>query len=249
MKKFLILFIIFILSFSVKLKSVSATVCLEFSSKILKSYEVDLTGDGKTERVILSGFSLNGSPFYESIKITVSDDKTGSTLFSITPTTNFGYEPTIMVGGFTGDNSSEIFYGASSGKEGFGYYYLYSIEDGVKVLFDYESDVTSFNAVYENWYKVKVFDDNNYDYIDISNKKESLNSIYNNGILTKELKAGISQVYNASPCFDYSLNAYVLQVTRKITGLNSNDLLGFLIESYNYLEKDNAPKKTTFIAI
>lgn len=249
MKKLLILFVILILSFIVKPSAVTTNAVYDLTSQIIKSECADILGNGKDETVILSGVNLGDGPFYENIKITVSDSKTGTTLFSITPTKNFGYEPTIMVGDFTSDGVCEIFYGALSGNDDYGYYYLYSLNGEVKTLFDYESDVSSFNAVYENWYKVKVFNDNVYKYIDISNKKENLKSIYNNGILVKEVKANVTAVNKVYPCFNYYLNSYTLQVGRKIIGVNPNDVIGYLVETYNYTNNENGIEKDSFIII
>lgn len=249
MKKFLSLFVILVISLSLSYIKANSFKAIELTTQIIKSEDADITGNGKAETVILSGVNVSGSPFYENIKITVSDNKTGTTLFSITPTTNFGYEPIIMVGDFTGDNVSEIFYGASSGNGEYGYYYLYCLGEEIKCLFDYESDFTSYNAVYDNWYKVKVFDDTTFKYLDVSNKKDSLSSIYNNGILNKEVKANITNVCRVSPCFNYDLNCYTLQVYRQITGFDSSEVYGYLVETYNYSNKEKYCTKNSFIAI
>ncbi len=203
---------------------------------IIKSLQEDLNGDGKEESIILTGNQNEDSPFYENIKITVSDLKTGATLYSITPTTNYGYSPNVFVGNFTSDSNLELFYGADSGGSGgFGYFYLYAFNDKVTTLYDYERDFTSFKAKYKNYYKVKVYGNDKTFYIDLSNRDDGyLKSIYNNGILKEDIEADVSAVNYVFPYFNSSINGYSLAVFRRITGLFSADLLGYLVETIDY---------------
>ncbi len=249
MKKFVFLLIIFLLSFNVKFFRVNAQENLTLQNQIIiKEVEVDLTGDKKVENVILSGSQKEGSPLYENIKITVSDNKTGLTLFSITPTTNFGYEPTIMLGDFTGDGLPELFYGASNASCDLGYYYLYSFIDKVSTLYDYESDFCLYKAVFRDWYNLEIFNSVNSYKIDIS-KKDYLHSIYKEGQLINSLNGEISKVSKVSPYYDADKEIYMLSVARRITGLYPLDVIGYLVENYSYEGSEASIKESCLVVI
>ncbi len=252
MKKFSLLLFAVLLFSSVKTVKVSAfEKAPESNQAIIQTLEVDLTGDGKAESVILSGHKSEGSPFYENIKITVSDIKTGATLYSVTPTTNFGYSPTLTAGDFTGDGISELFYGATSGGSGgFGYFYLYSFNGKLRTLFDYERDFSPFKAKYVDYYKVKVFDDGKVFYIDISSKDmDYLQSIYNKGKLIEKKNADISAVNYVFPYFNSSTNAYSLAIFRRITGQFNADLLGYLVKAVDYSISVSVPSVYYCVAV
>ncbi|MBO5888838.1 MAG: hypothetical protein J6Q58_01715 [Clostridia bacterium] len=249
MKKFIVLLAFIFLTTSVKFFSVSAKENFAIQSQIIiKDIEADLTGDGKVEKVILTGSQKESSPLYENIKITVSDNKTGVTLFSITPTTNIGYEPTIMLGDFTLDGLPELFYGALDSTCEFGYYYLYAFSDSVITLYDYESDFCSCKAVYRDWYNVEVSTNENTYNIDISNK-DYIGYVYSGGKLKKEMFADISKGCKVSPYYDVEKQIYTLLVARKITGIDRQDLIGYLVDNYSFNENQTMIKKSYFIFV
>ncbi len=249
MKKFVFLLILLLLTFNVKFYKAKAVENLALQNQIIiKDLEVDLTGDKKVENVILSGSQKEGSPLYENIKITVSDNKTGLTLFSITPTTNFGFEPTIFLGDFTGDGLPELFYGASNGSCDLGYYYLYSFNDKALTLYDYESDLCLYKAVFRDWYNLEIYNNVNSYKIDIS-KKDYLHSIYKEGQLIKSVNGEISKVSRVSPYYDSSKEIYMLSVVRKITGLYPLDVIGYLVENYSYEGNENVIKESCLVVI
>jgi hypothetical protein len=248
MKKLLILSLISFTICTFNFKIANAQTNLDINSQIIKSLETDLTGDGKTENIILSGVSLNNSPLYENIKITISDNKTGATLFSIIPTTNIGYEPTIMLGDFTGDGLCELFY-ASSTNDKVGCYYLYAFNEDYLVLYDYESDITNCVATYEDWYKLKVYNEDNSYIVDLSNNSKELNSIYNDGKVIDNINAKISNAVKVFPYYDYSLNKYSLLVIRNITTKNSGVVLCNLVESLNFVSGENSLLKNSRVIV
>ncbi len=252
MKRLFALIIALAFCFGFKFKPVIASeILLNQNQVIIKSLQVDLNGDGKEEGVILTGNQNEDSPFYENIKITVSDLKTGATLYSITPTTNYGYSPNITVGNFTSDSNLELFYGADSGGSGgFGYFYLYAFGDKVTTLYDYERDFTSFKAKYKNYYKVKVYNKDKTFYIDLSNRDDNyLKSIYNNGVLKEEIEADVSPVNYVFPYFNNVENNYSLAVFRRITGLFSADLLGYLVEIVDYSNSVTEPNAYYYVVL
>lgn len=204
--------------------------------KIIKEYKANVSGDEREEDIILSGTKGSDTPFYENIKITVSEQKTGKTLYTITPTVNYGYDPDLLIADFTGNGVNEIFYGATSGGSGgFGYFYLYGTDGAVKTLFDFQTAISPYTAKYENFYKVKVAGGKKVFIIDISLRgKDYLDKLYKNGRLIKKTNADISAVNYVVPQFNSSTGIFSLNVIRRITGLYSADLLGYLNEEYNF---------------
>ncbi len=242
MKKFVCI-LLFVLGFF-PIKSIVANAqALNADSlvhTIIKEISADVNGDGKQEEIILSGSKKEDSPFYENVKITVSDLKSGSTLYSVIPTTSYGFNPTIMTGDFTGDGVLDLFYGATSGGSGgFGYFYLYTfIDEEAKTLFDYENFICPYKAEYQNYYKIKVYNDDKSFLIDLSNKKlDYLDKLYKKGILKESKEANIASVNYVFPYFNSTLNVFSLSVVRRITGDSSSDLLGYLVNDYSYIYK------------
>ena len=153
-----------------------------------------------------------------------------------------------MLGDFTGDGLYELFYASSSG-DGVGYYYLYTFNEDYSILYDYERDITSFTASYEDWYKLKVYNKDNAYLVDLSTKEKEISSIYNNGIVTDTINATIKCVSNAYPCYDYLSKTYNLLVVRNIVTNSSGVTLCKLVESYNYTNKEKVLTESNVIIV
>ena len=241
MRKFLIILLISFTTFSFKHGLVFASKLENETAEvnIIKELLVDITGDNVEETIILSGLQKEGSPYYDKIKITVSDDKTGKTKFAILPVTNYGYNPTIILEDFTGDGIKEVFYGASGGfNKDFGYFYLYSFNDGeVKTLFDYELDVNACNATLLDYYKIKLNNSKSEFFIDLSNKDKSLlNKFYkSNGKLIKKCELKISKVNYAYPYYDLKNNCFSLCVTRNVADISGVDVFCKIAQNCTFI--------------
>lgn len=225
MKKLFVLIGLVALVFSFNFKNVVAE---EKQHHIIKQISANVLGDGECESVIISGVKNQDSTFYEEIKITVFEEKSGRLLFSQIPTINCGFEPDILSIDFDGDSVCEIFY--SSQNEKGGSYYVYSFLDGVKALYDFELDTPTYSAKYENYYKVRVNLGKKEVSVDISYRdKNCLSKLYMpSGKLYKNAKASVlkvDKVYPISVDGDYKLLTF-----RKITGENSGDLICKIVE-------------------
>ena len=242
MKKFFIavVTVVCLLSLTPKAK-VKAYDNSEFKSQtIIKELHADLTGDHIEEYVVLTGLKNQDSPFYESVKITVSSEKQGSTLFSIIPRVNFGFNPDIFVGNFN-NNGLQLLYSADSGTaDKTGCFFLYDCKDeNVKTLFDSESHINTFSCNYKNYYKIEVFSKEKKFLIDISNEnKQVLKKLYKDAIVNTNYSPNISGVVNAVPCYSNENEAFYLTAVRKITILNGEVTVGYLIEKVGFLDEN-----------
>ena len=82
--------------------------------KIIYQTEINLLGDEQVETIILSGVEKQESPFYEDIKITVLEQRSGNLLYSLSPNVNYGFEPKLSLIDFDLDGVYEVFYSAES---------------------------------------------------------------------------------------------------------------------------------------
>lgn len=190
---------------------------------IIKQISANVLGDGECESVIISGVKNQDSTYFEEIKITVFEEKSGRLLCSQIPTINCGFEPSVLAVDFDGDNLSEIFYSSQSEKGGA--YYVYSFLGGVKTLYDFEVDSPICSAKYQNYYKLRVNLGKKAVNVDISYKdKNYLSKLYMpNGKLYKNAKASVSKVDKVYPISVDGV--YKLLSTRNVTGENNSDLI------------------------
>ena len=82
---------------------------LEKERKIVFQSSINLLGDQEVETIVLSGVEKEGSPFYEDIKITVFEEKSGKLLHAISPNVNYGFNPKLSIIDFDLDGISEVF--------------------------------------------------------------------------------------------------------------------------------------------
>ena len=144
----------------------------------------DVNGDKIPDNVYLTGIRTPDSPFTQNITLVIQDGLTGN-FTSIPLRENAGYNPTLFLGDFTGDNVSDILIGiASGGSGGIMYYYIYSFINNIaQLLFDFNvyNEQYKYDVTYKNNYKVEVIskiNDEKY-LIDISLRgADYLNEIY-----------------------------------------------------------------------
>ena len=200
----------------------------EKERKIIFQSSINFLGDEEVETIVLSGVEKEGSPFYEDIKITVFEEKTGKLLHAISPNVNYGFNPKLSIIDFDLDGISEVFYSAESGlNEKNGYFYVFSFNGEFNVVYDFEVDINPFTAKYQNYYKVSVKRADKEFLIDISSKGSSyLNKLYTpNGKLQKQCLATVSKVNSVIPYYNYLKNEYFIKVVRKVSGENASDFI------------------------
>ena len=212
----------------------------EKERKIIFQSTVNLLEGEQIERIVLSGVEKEGSPFYEDVKLTVFDEKSGKLLYSITPNVNFGYQPKLSFIDFDLDGVMEVFYSAESGiVGGGGYFYVFGFNGKINTYYDFDLDKKPFTAKYQDYYKVSVKRGEKEFLIDICKKgNDYLNKIYTpNGKLQKQTLASVSKVYSVIPYYNYAKNKHFIKVLRKVSGENPNDCICYAnvdLELENY---------------
>jgi hypothetical protein len=204
----------------------------------------DVTGDGVTDHVYLTGIKTPDSPFTQNITLHVKDGRTG-VLTSIPLRENVGYNPSLFLGDFTGNGVADILISiATGGSGGIMYYYVVSFVDNkAKLLFDFNvyNDRYQYDVTYQDNYKVEVISKiNNKKYIiDISTKgAEYLNEIYDeNGKLKSPITGFVNPLSGLYPVDFDSNKVYELLAYQKIAGRYNADSLGYILNTLGW--KDN----------
>jgi hypothetical protein len=204
----------------------------------------DVTGDGVTDHVYLTGIKTPDSPFTQNITLHVKDGRTG-VLTSIPLHENVGYNPSLFLGDFTGNGVADILISiATGGSGGIMYYYVVSFVDNkAKLLFDFNvyNDRYQYDVTYQDNYKVEVVSKvNNKKYIiDISTKgAEYLNEIYDeNGKLKSPITGFVNPLSGLYPVDFDSNKVYELLAYQKIAGRYNADSLGYILNTLGW--KDN----------
>ena len=219
--------------------------------KIIYQTEINLLGDEQVETIILSGVEKQESPFYEDIKITVFEQRSGKLLYSLSPNVNYGFEPKLSLIDFDLDGVYEVFYSAESGVvDKGGYFYVYAFNKDAITLYDYEVDVNLFTAKYQNYYKVAVKSGEKEFLIDITNKGDKyLSKLYTaNAKLQKQTLASVSGVNMVIPYYNYLKNEYFIKVVRKVSGENISDVICKAVTDLELINNE-FKVKTTYVEI
>jgi hypothetical protein len=204
----------------------------------------DVTGDGVTDHVYLTGIKTSDSPFTQNITLHVKDGRTG-VLTSIPLHENVGYNPSLFLGDFTGDGVADILISiATGGSGGIMYYYVVSfVGSKAKLLFDFNvyNDLYQYDVTYQDNYKVEVVSKvNNKKYIiDLSTKDaDYLAEIYDgNGKLKSPITGFVNPLSGLYPVDFDSNKVYELLAYQKIAGRYNADSLGYILNTLEW--KDN----------
>ncbi|GAA0373754.1 VCBS repeat-containing protein [Bacillus horti] len=196
----------------------------------------DVNGDHIVDHVYLTGQPMPNSPYTENIQLHVQDGRTGMT-YSIDLKDNAGYNPTIFLGDFTGDDAEDILVSIDSGGSGaFTYDELFSfLHNQARKLYDNDWFYEKYGqgmVNYEDFYKVRVLVPSlNKEYIlDISGRDaEYLSQLYTtDGKLKKPTEGSISGVSGVYPIDLQRDGQYELWPFQRIIGLYNADGLGYL---------------------
>ena len=119
----------------------------------------DVTGDGTQDTVYLTGEKTEGSPFWKNITLVILNGKTN--MYERIPLKeNMGYNPTIFLGDFTGNQIDDIQIVIDTGGSGGTVYaYVFAFLNGeMKQIFDTDSynEHSKYEVNYQNNYKVTV---------------------------------------------------------------------------------------------
>lgn len=208
----------------------------------------DVNGDKIKDTVAIYGNKSGESEnFIRDITIIIRDGLTGA-IYSIPIKENDGYNPTIFLGDFTGDNVDDILISIDSGGSGaIGYFYIYSfLNNSCKKIFDFEEfNKIIYEVSYQDDFKVQVLCKtlNNKFILDIEYKGyEYLSKIYNkDGTLKSPIYGNVNPLSGLYPV-DFERNgAYELLAFQRITGLYNADSLGFSQIFLKYNGKEFVP--------
>ena len=198
----------------------------------------DVTGDGVSDNVYLTGVRTPDSPFIQQITLVVQDGSNGKVTY--TPLQdNAGYNPILFLGDFTGNKVNEILISIDSGGSGgIMYHFVYSYLNNVaRILFNYRAynELYSYTVTFQDNYKVEVVSiQNKMKYIiDISNRdKGYLDEIYQAGGKLKQPITGFVNPLSGLYPVDFDGNhVYELLAYQKIAGRYNADALGYVLNT------------------
>ncbi|SEM73129.1 hypothetical protein SAMN04487786_2449 [Paenisporosarcina quisquiliarum] len=195
----------------------------------------DLTGDGFLDTVYLTGEKTEGSPFWQNISLNVLYQHE-NTLERIYLKQSAGYNPTIFLGDFTGDQVDDILVVIDTGGSGGTIYaFVFSYTHGnIQQIFDVEefNETSKYDVDYDNYYQVNVvssYPSKQYR-LDLTYKgKEYLSEIYDeDGILKEPIEGWVDPVGGLYP-IDFDRNAtYELMSFQEIAGRYHADAIGYV---------------------
>jgi len=109
----------------------------------------DVTGDGVSDNVYLTGVRTPDSPFIQQITLVV----------------HAGYNPRLFLGDFTGNKVNQILISIDSGGSGgIMYHFVYSyINNVAQIIFNYKAynGLYQYTVTFKNNYKVEVVSEQN----------------------------------------------------------------------------------------
>lgn len=208
----------------------------------------DVNGDKIPDNIYLVGEKVEDidSSFTENITLFVQDGRTKK-FYRIVPKDNAGYNPTIFLGDFTGNNVDDILISIDSGGSGgYAFYYIYSFINNIpKEIFDHDKFDNRYNykVIYLDNYQVRVKGPIRDYTIDIKYKgKEYLSEIYNaNGKLKEPIEGWVNPLGGLYPT-DFQRNGvYGLYASQRVAGRYNADGLGYVQTSLEWENQDFEP--------
>ncbi|MDR5658434.1 VCBS repeat-containing protein [Serpentinicella sp. ANB-PHB4] len=202
---------------------------------IISAAHGDVTGDGISDYVYLTGITTSDSPYVQKITLVIQDGRTGMKK-SVPLKSDSGYNPTLFLGDFTGNHVKDIFISiASGGSGGIMFYYIYSDFCNItRLLFDYEvfNNAYKYDICYKDYYKVEVRNITKgiKFIIDISTRDaDYLHEIYHkDGKLKSPIDGFVNPLSGLYPV-DFDTNGvYELLAYQRISGRYAADALGYL---------------------
>ena len=201
----------------------------------------DVTGDGVTDQVYLTGTKTPDSPFTQNITLHVKDGRSG-VLTSIPLRENVGYNPTLFLGDFTGNGVADILISIATGGSGgiMNHYIVSFVDNKARLLFDFNvyNDQYQYEVTYKDNYKVEVVSKlNNEKYIiDISTRDAAyLTEIYDeNGKLKSPITGFVDPLSGLYPVDFDSNKVYELLAYQKIAGRYHADSLGYILNTLGW---------------
>jgi hypothetical protein len=214
-----------------------------YDPSIVSFAQGDVTGDGITDNVYLTGIRTKDSPFIQNITLVVQDGSNGR-MTNVPLRDNAGYNPTLFLGDFTANRINDILISIDTGGSGaIMYHFMYSfVNNTPQLIFDYNqyNEAYKYKVTYRDYYKVEVISKANHiKYtIDLSYKgPDYLNEIYDeNGKLKQPISGFVNPLSGLYPVdFDYN-QVYELLAYQKIAGRYNADALGYILNTLVWRE-------------
>jgi hypothetical protein len=195
----------------------------------------DVNGDKIPDIIYLTGNKTPDSPFVQDITLVIIDGKNDN-VYKIPLETNAGYNPTLFLGDFTGDDTLDILVSMDSGGSGgVQYHYVYSfLNNKPKILFNYNdfNRAYKYKVIYRDYYKVDIISItlNTIYAIDIKYKgQDYLSEIYyENGKLKKPIEGWVNPLSSLWPIDIERNGTYELYAVQRIAGRYNADALGYV---------------------
>ncbi|WP_050180134.1 hypothetical protein [Domibacillus robiginosus] len=202
---------------------------------VVQVHHGDVTGDRVPDIVYLTAVQKDDSSFLRQITLVVQDRRTGGSFRLLLPE-NTGYNPTVFLGDFTGNEVKDILVVTDTGGSGGTVYaYVYSYANGrFYLIFDTDlfNKQTQYSVRYQDYYKVAVtsMQPGQQYVLDLTTKgKDYLSEIYNaDGTLKQPIEGWVSPLSGLYPV-DFDRNGvYELTAWQNIAGRYNADRLGYV---------------------
>lgn len=204
----------------------------------ISSYEVDVTGDGKNDRVSLFGKrSEQGSPFYRALHVLVENPVTQKqTVFT---STEGGYGPKLEFCDVTGDKVNDILLSADTGGSGgIVNYSLYSAKADKAVTLPVPPALT-ISGKFANKYKanVTVAETRKTYTIDLRERKATYDEmgLYKDGKLVKPTDVMSNTAYQLLKPVDMNRDGVCeLQGVQRVAGAFNADTIAYVTSLWKW---------------
>ncbi|MBM7583909.1 hypothetical protein JOC86_000446 [Bacillus pakistanensis] len=207
----------------------------ENNALVIDTYEVDVTGNGKPDKIVLWGKPFPDALYYNKVwSEIITDDKKS---FQIDY--EGGYEPKIEFIDFNHDGVKDLLQSSAAGGSGGLYHFtLYTLANNTLTDIGLPESLT-IQAHFEDNYKASItFEDTNQSYtVDLSDRKEEYNrlGLYHNGRLNEPTELMVVPYAFFEPVKIKGKEGYGLKGNQQISGAYHADGIGFAA-SYWYYE-------------
>lgn len=228
----------FIAFFLMSLTAITGVYAVEGDSKkiTILNNQVDISGDGKNEEIIIQGIPYQKSEkLYKKILFTIkfSNGKTHEKMFEQ------GLSPKVKLVDFNHDGVKDVFLTAPRSESGgVKDYYLYTVKNFILTEIPLP-DLIAVEGQFTNGYKAKISipATNKTILFDLMFKKEKYDSLgmYQNGKLNEPTELIILPYGNLKP-YLMKDNKFGLSRSQRISGASASDIIAFVDTKWLYNE-------------
>ena len=215
---------------------------LREDAEIIISKSSDVTGDGKHDKIFLTGNKVNGSNiFYDHLTVVV---QSGSNYYKATYDQFSGYEPELIIKDFSGDKVGDLMVKAATGGSGGIVKHLIAAfkDDQLQIIFDNQNNqgVSVTGQFLPNFKaKLKFAEFNQEAIIDLSFNQEKYikERIYNQAgqLVKRKLIRPYSYPFAKLKAIDYNNDGtYELKGYQRVVGAYGADAISRLESIWSY---------------